>query len=143
MFNDSKDFALSIRLLNDEDIEPLYQMYMDVEANPYLTFDAMTSQEFEVIFRELAASKSVYIALLNHQVVGSYRIIRKTYRQQHSLYLGSFVVHRDMKGRGIGSKILNNLLYSVANEGIIRVVINSRYRESPSHSPLSEVWVPD
>jgi hypothetical protein len=43
---------LSYRLATSKDFDAIYQMYMDEQSNPFLTYDPMEKQDFKVIYDE-------------------------------------------------------------------------------------------
>jgi ribosomal protein S18 acetylase RimI-like enzyme len=63
----------------------------------------------------------LFIADLNKERVGTYRIIRKTYRQADTVYLGGFAINSSHKGQGIGTQILNHIKDDAKSKGIKRI----------------------
>ena len=107
MANDS--WQLRHRLAADPDFEAVYYLYMDEASNPFLTYDPMAQEDFKPIFKELLQTKTLFVALLENEVVATYRLIPKTARQAHSLYLGGFAIQSSHKGKGIGTKVLQQI----------------------------------
>lgn len=97
------------RLITQNDFEALYNLYMDESANAYLTYDPMPTEEFNVVFNELLATATVYAVEWNNEVVATYRLVNNKYRQSHIIYIGSFAVKSNMKGKGIGTNILRHI----------------------------------
>ncbi|MGZ5221798.1 MAG: N-acetyltransferase family protein, partial [Chitinophagaceae bacterium] len=94
------------RLASPEDFENIYELYMEESANPYLTYDPVSKQDFSVIYDQLLETKTVFIVENEGRIIATYRLIPKTARQAHTVYLGSFTIRRDFQGKGFGKKIL-------------------------------------
>ena len=112
---------LNIRLALQQDVDALYDLYMDEAANPFLTYDPTDRAGFQDIYAELLATGTLYVVQTAQKVIGSFRLIPKRDRQAHTIYLGGFVVDSSMKGRGIATKILNHIIKLVGNEGKTRI----------------------
>ncbi len=118
---ESTDVSLIIyRLAGETDLDQVYDLYMDKTSNPFLTFDPMDQQAFTEKFQELLKTKTLNVATLNEEIIGSYRLIRKTDRQAHTTYLGGFVVKTSFKGKGIGTRLLKHIKEEGPNNGIKR-----------------------
>lgn len=107
---------LSYRPATSEDLEPIFDLYMDPLSNPYLTYDPMSLQEFSRLYREILTTQNIFVVMQAAEVVGTYRLIEKTHRQSHILYLGGFTVKSSQKGKGIGQEILQH----IKEEAIVR-----------------------
>lgn len=121
MTNLPQSVDLTIRLASQEDVDAVFDLFMDENANPFLTYDRMDRESFQSIYDELLPTTTLYVAEIAQKVVGSFRLIPKKDRQAHTIYLGGFVVDNSMKGRGIGTKILNHIIQLVGNEGKTRI----------------------
>ncbi len=109
------------RLASPEDFENIYGLYMEESANPYLTYDPMSKQDFSVIYDQLLETKTVFVAENEGVIIATYRLISKTARQAHTVYLGSFTIRRDFQGRGFGKKILEHIKYYVTDDQKTRI----------------------
>jgi len=109
------------RLAQIDDFDFVYDIYMDEEANPYLTFDYMEREAFKIIYESLLQTHSLFIAEDNGERVGTYRLIPKENRQAHCLYLGSFGVKSSFKGKGYGSRIVETIKQYSQQKGFIRL----------------------
>lgn len=112
---------LQFRPAIQNDMDAIYEMYMDHASNPFLTYDPMPESEFAGIYAGLITSATLYIASDKEKVVATFRLIPKTHRQAHVLYLGSFVIHYSMQGKGIGSKTLNHIREYAISKGFKRI----------------------
>lgn len=113
--------VLSFHLASVNDFDDIYDLYMDNDANQFLTYDVMERSAFEIIYNELLNSGTLYILNLNNRVAGSYRLIRKTHRQADTAYLGGFVIKNSFKGKGLGTKILLHIKDAALLNGIKRI----------------------
>jgi putative acetyltransferase len=109
------------RPATDNDFSVVYELYMDETSNPYLTYDSMDKQEFKGIYDEMLSTGTLFVAESEYQVVGTYRLIRKTYRQADTVYIGGFAVARSHKGKGVGTAILNHIKKEATAKGVKRL----------------------
>ena len=112
---------LTRKLATTNDIEPVFQLYMDPQSNPYLTYDSMDLESFRKIFNEIIPTQTLYVVEREGEIVGTYRLIRKTHRQRHTWYLGGFAIDSKLKGQGIGTKVLEDIKKFAPGEGIRRI----------------------
>ena len=103
------------------DIDFVYGIYMDPDSNPYLTYDVMSKEDFKEVFRHLLATNTLYIVQDNETSLGTYRLISKENRQAHCVYLGSFGISYNLKGKGYGFKILEGIKENVKKIGQSRI----------------------
>jgi RimJ/RimL family protein N-acetyltransferase len=113
--------TLNFRLASLRDLYEVYALYMDKESNPFLTYDPMPKEDFKTIFEELLLTETLYVAELNNEVVGTYRLIRKTYRQADTIYIGGFAVKPSHKGKGLGRQMLQHIKQQAISKGIKRI----------------------
>jgi RimJ/RimL family protein N-acetyltransferase len=109
------------RLANEEDFKAVYDLYMDAASNPYLTYDPMNLEEFRPIFYSVLLSQTLYVVELDGTIIGTYRLISKSDRQSHTVYIGGFAVNPGMKGRGVGSAILHHIKKDCFAKGKSRI----------------------
>lgn len=112
---------MTSRLAQINDFDFIYDVYMDEEANPYLTFDPMERDAFKKIYDGLLETNTLYVAEEEGERVGTYRLIPKENRQAHCLYLGSFGVKPSGKGKGYGYRILEEMKQSSKKKGFLRL----------------------
>ena len=103
------------------DLDAVFNLYMDPSANAFLTFDPMTISAFSAVYKSLLNDGNIFIAELNDEIIATYRLIRKTYRQSHVLYLGSFTVKSSNKGRGVGFAVLEHIKQDATGQSIKRI----------------------
>src|SRR5688500_18957209 len=112
---------LKHRLAEIEDLDAVYALYMDESANPFLTYDPMSRSEFSPIYDSMLKDNNVFVVELNNEVIGTYRLIRKTNRQAHILYLGGFTIKNSFKGKGIGFEVLTHIKQMAAEQVFKRI----------------------
>ncbi len=117
----NESMILWYNLSSAKDFDAVYDLYMDEVSNPFLTYDLMERSSFKTIYNELLTSGTLYVVILNNQVAGSYRLIRKTHRQVDTVYLGGFVIKDSFKGKGLGTKILLHIKNESLLNGIKRI----------------------
>jgi RimJ/RimL family protein N-acetyltransferase len=104
-----------------DDLQQIYNLYMDEEANPFLTFDPMSLEMFTPVFKSMLSDNTLLVCEHDTSLVATYRLLQKTHRQAHIWYLGGFTVSRLFQGKGFGSEILEYVKRSAVNENIKRI----------------------
>lgn len=128
----TENFLLSYRLAREEDFEAVYHLYMDETSNPFLTYDLMPESVFHNIFHSILPGNTLSVVEANRKIIGSYRLLPKTDRQAHILYLGGFVVDSKLTGKGIGSKILGHIIQVTRNQLKTRLELTVDCENSPA-----------
>ena len=95
------------RLADAKDFDDVYDLYMDDYANAYLTYDPMSKEAFKPIYASVMNTGTLYVVEQNGEVIATYRLISKTDRQQHTVYLGGFTIKDTSRGKGLGAKVLD------------------------------------
>lgn len=113
--------TLQYRLAEARDLDAVYELYMDKESNPFLTYDPMGKEAFQKIFEGLLPAQTVFVAAAGGEVIATYRLISKTDRQQHTWYLGGFSIKSSWKGKGMGTKVLQHIREAAIAAGKKRI----------------------
>ena len=109
------------RLAIANDFDAVYDLYMDEYANAYLTYDPMSKEEFKPIYQSVVSTQTLYVVEENGEVIATYRLIPKTDRQQHTVYLGGFTIKDTSRGKGLGSQILSAIKQQCEENKKIRI----------------------
>lgn len=112
---------INFRPATGKDLADIYALYMDEEANRFLTYDPMPLEAFVSLYKELLDSGTLYVMEIDNQVVGTYRLIRKSARQAHILYLGGFTIKHSEKGKGLGKLALSHIIEEAKTNNIKRI----------------------
>jgi ribosomal protein S18 acetylase RimI-like enzyme len=97
------------RLASPDDFGKVYDLHMEEEANPYLTYDPMPREAFKKIYDSVLLTNTLYLVEGDSDIIATYRLIPKTDRQAHTLYLGGFTISREFRGMGWGIKVLEEI----------------------------------
>ena len=124
--------ALDYRLAVANDLTAVYDLYMDEASNPFLTYDPMPKKEFEPLYHDLLNTKTLFVAVLANEVVATYRLISKTHRQAHVVYLGGFSIKSSCKGKGIGTRVLQHICDYCASQGKKRIELTVDIHNEPA-----------
>ena len=100
---------LKYRLAGIHDLQQVYELYMNPASNAFLTYDPMPMEEFSSLYISLLGEKNLYVVQHQAEIIATYRLIKKTHRQSHVIYLGGFSVKHSMKGKGIGFEVLQHI----------------------------------
>ncbi len=109
------------RLAEAKDLDAVYDLYMGEKANPYLTYDPMSKEAFKPIYASVLKTQTLFVAEEEKNIIGTYRLISKADRQQHTVYIGGFTIRQDLQGKGYGSRLLSHIKSSCAWEGKTRI----------------------
>ena len=109
------------RLATPDDMEFIYRIYMDEDSNKYLTYDPMDKESFQNIYTSLLATQTLYVTEEDGQLISTYRLVPKQYRQAHSVYLGSFGIDGVHKGKGYGYATLQGIKNLAKEKGWTRI----------------------
>lgn len=109
------------RLASQEDFLQVYGLYMDPSSNPWLTYDPMSKDNFRIVFLDMLGTKTLYVVAIGEELVSTYRLIPKTHRQAHTIYLGGFAVSPVHRGKGIGSMVLDHIKRDAIEQGKKRI----------------------
>ena len=109
------------RQAHAKDFDAVYELYMDERANPYLTYDPMDREQFRPIFDSVLKSQTLYVVEGDQGIIGTYRLISKSDRQQHTVYIGGFTIKQNLQGQGLGSKILSFIKTDCSAKGKTRL----------------------
>jgi L-phenylalanine/L-methionine N-acetyltransferase len=104
-----------------KDIDKIYEIYMDRFNNPFMTFEVMGKEDFLPIFEEMLKDDDLYVYEIDNMVASTYRIQYKRHRMSHIVYFGGFAMHPEYRGRGLGKKIMQEIMARLKNEGIKRL----------------------
>jgi len=121
LIHDSRLTAMIHRQADSKDFEAVYDLYMDEYANAYLTYDPMKKEEFKPIFGSVLQTRTLYVVERDGEIIATYRLIPKTDRQQHTVYLGGFTIKNGWQGKGVGSKILSAIKDECQKNNKIRI----------------------
>ena len=123
---------LLFRKATPDDRIYIFDLYMNEKANPYLTYDPMPKEAFGTLYKELIASGTLYVASDGEKIVSTFRLISKSHRQSHVLYLGSFVTHVSLQGKGIGTKSLIYIREYAQANGFRRIELTVDLHNDPA-----------
>jgi len=109
------------RKATEDDFDALYEIYMDPTNNPFILYEPMDREMFLPIMRELLATGEQYVYEIDGKVAASYRVTRKQHRMSHIAYLGTFAVHPEFKSRGVGKRVVEDLIERLRRDGMKRL----------------------
>jgi putative acetyltransferase len=109
------------RLAATFDFESVFRIYMHEAVVPFLGFDPMPREEFEVIYRAMLASGGFYVVEVAGQVKGFYKVTRHEGRASHVAYLGTLAVAPEAQGSGLARAMIEEAMSILQNEGVSRI----------------------
>jgi putative acetyltransferase len=109
------------RSIQSGDLEVLHFIYMDVENNPFLSYEPMDLAAFRPIFQSLLGAARTYLLVDDTRVVGTYELRQQKHRASHVATLGSFAMHPAFRGRGFGAKAIEEIVDVARSRGVRRL----------------------
>jgi len=103
------------------DFALVHAIYMHPTVIPFLGHEAKSLEDFEPIFEDLCNRRTFYVYELENSVAGFYHLSRHAGRSSHVAYLGTFAVNPAFHRRGLGTRMLTELIAEVREIGIRRL----------------------
>jgi len=104
-----------------EDFDHVYKIYMDETVNPFVNFENMSKEAFQPIFEEMIAKDGFQVYELDGEVISALVVNRFQHRLKHLAYIGAFGIKLSYQGRGIGTKIMQELIRDLHSDGVRRI----------------------
>ena len=109
------------RLATKDDFQIIYALYMDEAVNPYMFFERMSIEDFAPVYEDMLMEGNRFVYEYEGAVAGVYLIRRYPYRAMHNAYLGGVAMHPAQRGKGLGTKMLEDIFEQLKAAGIRRV----------------------
>jgi len=122
------------REIKREDFDQVYEIYMDETVNPYVNFEITSREGFHPIFDDLIERGGLEVYELDGDVISALVISRFQHRLKHLAYIGAFGIKRSYQGRGIGTKIMQELIRDLRADGVRRIELRV---EADNHRAIS------
>ncbi len=113
-----------LQLITNEDFEQVYNLYMHPKINPHLLYEQMDEKSFLPIYEKLVAEKIVYLYVHANSVAGMCKLKPLDYRSAHVIYLGGFAIHPFFWGKGLGVKMLDEIIEFVKAKNFKRIELS-------------------
>jgi len=104
-----------------KDFNKIYEIYMDESVNPYVNFEIMSKEEFRPIFNEMIETGGLQVYELEGEAIAAMVVSRFQHRLKHLVYIGAFGIKKSHQGRGIGKKIMQELIGELKVDGVRRI----------------------
>ena len=117
------DNKLIFRLATPDDVEPVHKLYSDVcwwLHNVRGIADQWEGEPAQEEIQELAASGELYLALLQDEVAGAFKLNEHDTHWDDdgtALYVHAFAVNRKFKGQGLGQMMLDEAAEKARRRG--------------------------
>ncbi len=114
-----------IRLGLPTDFDFIYGLYFHPQINLFLLYEPMDRIDFQPIFNDLLEKGILYV--FEHEGVraGMSKLAPLPYRNDHIVYLGGVAIHPDFAGKGLGEKMILEILAMAQNKGFKRVELST------------------
>jgi L-phenylalanine/L-methionine N-acetyltransferase len=98
---------------------------MHPQVNPHLLYEQMSSEEFRPIFEDLLSDNIVYVFEENGNPAGMFKLVLLKHRNTHIAYLGGLAIHPDFAGKGLGLKMMREIIELAQQKGIKRLELSA------------------
>jgi ribosomal protein S18 acetylase RimI-like enzyme len=123
---------LVYRPATEHDFLTLHALYMEASTNPFLAYDIVDAPAFLPVYRELLATGSLYVVEAEGRICGSYHLINKKFRQSGTVYLSTFAVAPEVRGKGYAKRILQHIIALLRAENKNRIELEVSVNNDPA-----------
>lgn len=109
------------RLAERADQDWLFELFMSPAVNHQMMFDPVTGEEFPALLEELRLQAPLFVVEDHGARVAVYRLQRFSRRMRHVVQIGSFAVAPQVQGRGVGRRVIADVLTRLRERGVRRV----------------------
>ncbi len=113
-----------IRKATIDDFDFIYHLYMHPAINPFLLYEMMDAESFKPIYDELQQKGVLYVYHNGEAATGMFKLVPLQYRNSHIAYLGGLAVHPEFAGKGIGNKMIQEIIAFVKEKGFLRIELS-------------------
>ncbi len=110
-----------LRKAKSDDFNEVYEIYMDETVNPFVNFEIMDKESFQPIFDKMIKDGGLHIYESEGVTISALVIKRFEHRLKHLAYIGAFGIRQSHQGRGIGTKIMQEIKRNLELEGVRRI----------------------
>lgn len=114
-----------MRKANATDFDFIYGLYFHPEINPFLLYEPMDAPSFRPIFAELIDTAVLYVFEHEGVKAGMSKLVPLTHRTDHIVYLGGVAIHPDFAGKGLGKRMILEVLEMARKTGFLRVELST------------------
>lgn len=107
------------------DVEFVYGLYFHPDINPFLLYEPMDTADFQPIFDDLLEKRVLYIFEYDGQKAGMCKLVPLTHRCDHIAYLGGVATHPSFAGRGLGKKMMLEVIALAQQSGFLRIELST------------------
>jgi L-phenylalanine/L-methionine N-acetyltransferase len=114
------------RNATQNDLQFIYDLYMHPQVNPHLLYEMMDLEEFKPIYEDLLKDEIKYIFMDDAGTpVGMFKLSPLKHRCNHIFYLGGLAVHPDFTGKGLGVKMMQEIMDLAQKNGCKRLELSA------------------
>ena len=109
------------RVITKNDFDSVYDIYMNDSVNPFMSWEKVSKQDFEVCFDDLLSRDEFLAFEEDGNLLGLVTVIRGKWRKKHVASLGSLAVSPSHQNKGVGRRMMSLLIDRLRDEGIRRL----------------------
>lgn len=76
------------------------------------------------MYNDLLERNIKYVFTTDDLNAGMVKIIPYTHRAAHTAYIGGLAIHPDLKGRGYGIQLMNEIIHFCRQQGFLRIELS-------------------
>lgn len=99
-----------MRQITPDDVDRVYDIYMDPVVNPYMGFGPVAKRDFQPIYQMLLDRDHFWLFQDEGQDCGICSLVFGKGRMDHVATIMSLGVRKDFQGKGLGRKILQDVI---------------------------------
>ena len=108
-----------------EDFAFMESLYFHLAINPFLLYEMEEKPHFQTLFDGLLSNGVLYIFEVEGQKAGMFKLIALAHRTKHIAYLGGVAMHPDFAGRGLGKRMLREVIDLGKKQGLLRLELST------------------
>ena len=108
-----------------DDFAFMESLYFHPAINPFLLYEMDEKPHFQTFFDDLLSKDVLYIFEVEGQKAGMFKLIPLAHRTTHIAYLGGVAMHPDFAGRGLGKRMLREVIDLSKKQGLLRLELST------------------
>ncbi len=110
-----------LRKATQADFNFMFYLYMHPQVNPFLLYEVMTAENFQLVFDELQKKGVLYIFEDEGEAVGMCKLVPQHYRNNHIVNLGGLAIDPEQAGKGYGLQMMEEIKAFAKQQVFLRI----------------------
>ena len=114
-----------VRQAHSDDYDFMQELYFHPLINPFLLYEMEEIDNFPTIFKDLMSKNLLYIFEVEGKKAGMFKLVPFPYRTTHLVYLGGVAMHPNFMGKGLGVKMMKDIIDFSVKSGFNRIELST------------------